>query len=254
MNATVLEAHGLRKRFGGVEALAGMSFTIERGEVVALIGPNGAGKTTCFNVIGGQLAPDDGQVLFGSRRIDGLAPHAIAHLGMARTFQVAATFASMTVRDNMAVALLARERADVSLRWSRYDDAVRAADTVLAKAGLEALAATHAASLAYGEVKRVELALALATAPSLWLMAEPTAGMAPDSRAALMRHALEAARRHDIAVVFTEHDMDVVFGFARRVIVMDYGRVIADGTPAAIRRDPEVQRVYLGSDSGGATP
>jgi len=236
------------KAFGGVRAVRDVSFDVAPGELVALIGPNGAGKTTCFNLINGQLAPDSGAVRLDGVRIDRLPPPAVAHRGVARTFQVAATFASMTVRENVEVALLAHARRDRD--WIERNAASRrdAADAILTRVGVAHLAGTHCATLTYGDAKRVELALALANAPRLLLMDEPTAGMAIAARADLMR--LAAALAHDdrLAVLFTEHDMDMVFGFADRVIVMDRGAIIAHGSPAAIRADPHVRAVYLGLD------
>jgi branched-chain amino acid transport system ATP-binding protein len=246
MSANVLKARGLTKCFGGVCAVDDVTFTVKAGERVALIGPNGAGKTTCFNLVNGQLAPDSGTVLLGGERIDGLAPEAIALRGVGRTFQVAATFPSMTVRENVMLALLGRARRAGSLVTSAIPATNDLADALLARVRCEALAARHCATLAYGDAKRVELALALAGSPRLLLMDEPTAGMAPDSRADLMQVASDIARADGIAVLFTEHDMDVVFGFADRVLVLDRGRLIAAGTPTAVRADPQVQAVYLG--------
>jgi len=233
MSVVVGVSH-LCKAFGGVRAVDDVSFAIEAGTLVALIGPNGAGKTTCFNCINGQLRPDDGTVELGDTRIDGLAPHQIARNGVGRTFQVAATFASMTVRENVGVALRAHAL--------RTDEA----DALLARVGCADIADAHCAALAYGDAKRVELALALAGQPRLLLMDEPTAGMAQSSRARLMQVAADLARRDRIAVLFTEHDMDVVFAFADRVIVLDHGRIIADGSPADVRANAQVQAVYLG--------
>ena len=235
--SAVLEVARLRKAFGGIRAVDDVSFTVDAGALVALIGPNGAGKTTCFNCINGQLTPDDGKVLLGRARIDGLAPFAIARQGVGRTFQVAATFASMTVRENAIVALRAHGLPPAD------------ADALLARVGCVDIAGAHCAALAYGDAKRLELALALAGKPRLLLMDEPTAGMSPSSRARLMRVAAELARHDGIAVLFTEHDMDVVFAFADRVIVLDHGRIIADGSPAHVRTDPLVQAVYLGNDA-----
>ena len=232
--SAVLEVSHLRKAFGGVRAVDDVSFAVGAGVLVSLIGPNGAGKTTCFNCINGQLVPDSGSVTLAGARIDGLAPFAIARQGVGRTFQVAATFASMTVRENAVVALRAHGR--------RGEDA----DALLARVGCADIADAHCAALAYGDAKRLELALALAGAPRLLLMDEPTAGMSPSSRARLMQVASDLARRDRIAVLFTEHDMDVVFAFADRVIVLDHGRIIADGTPAEVRADAQVQSVYLG--------
>jgi branched-chain amino acid transport system ATP-binding protein len=244
-----LSVEHLRKDFGGVRAVDDVSFDVAEGELVALIGPNGAGKTTCFNLINGQLVPDAGHVLLGGKRIDGQAPQVVARQGLARTFQVAATFASMTVRENVRLALLAHQgRAAQSLTLaSALPDAE--VDALLARVGCEDLASSHCATLAYGDAKRVELALALAGAPRVLLMDEPTAGMAPRSRARLMQVASDLVKHDRIAVLFTEHDMDVVFGFADRVIVLDDGKIIAQGTPDAVRADARVQAVYLGTSA-----
>ncbi|HUK03671.1 MAG TPA: ABC transporter ATP-binding protein [Burkholderiales bacterium] len=233
---SLLVATGLAKSFGGVAALRGVSFSVARGELLALIGPNGAGKTTCFNVVNGQLRPDRGQVRFEGRRIDGLPPRRLCRLGIGRTFQVASTFASMSVRENVQVV----ER-----------DPARA-ESVLRAAGVGALAGRQCAELAYGDLKRVELAIALASRPRLLLMDEPTAGMASAERRALMDIVRDAARAQDIAVLFTEHDMDVVFGFADRVLVLAEGELIAQGAPAAVRSDARVRRVYLGEEAADA--
>jgi len=246
MTARVLEVDGLSKAFGGVRAVDGVSFAVAAGEVVALIGPNGAGKTTCFNLINGQLRPDAGRVVLAGRDVTGQSARALARSGVGRTFQVAATFASMTVRENVALALAAHAGATTSLvdgGLNRFDGA---ADVLLERVGARDLADRHSATLAYGDVKRVEIALALAGAPRLLLMDEPTAGMAPRERGALMQVAAGIARRERVALLFTEHDMDIVFGHADRVIVLDRGKILAEGAPDAIRADPRVQEAYLG--------
>jgi branched-chain amino acid transport system ATP-binding protein len=248
MTATILRVANLAKAFDGVRAVDGVSFEVAAGERVALIGPNGAGKTTCFNLVNGQLQPDAGTITLSGQRTDGLAPQVIARCGVGRTFQVAATFASMTVHQNVMLALLAHARKHQAMFSSPPREYAERADTLLARVGCEDLSTAHCSTLPYGDAKRVELALALSGAPQLLLMDEPTAGMAPGARAALMRLASDVARRDGIAVLFTEHDMDVVFGFADRVIVLDRGRIIAAGMPEAIRADPRVQDVYLGSD------
>jgi ABC-type branched-subunit amino acid transport system ATPase component len=245
--ATVLSARGLEKAFGGVQAVRGVSFDVAAGELLALIGPNGAGKTTTFNLVNGQLAPDAGQVLLAGTDVTGASPREIALAGVGRTFQVAATFASMTVRENVEVALLAHGGAAGSLRGRASGARHAQAEALLANVGLAELADRHCATLPYGDVKRVELAIALAGNPRLLLMDEPTAGMAPRERGALMALAAGLARRDRLAVLFTEHDMDVVFGHADRIVVLDRGKVIAQGTPDAIRADPRVQAVYLGT-------
>ena len=245
--AAVLAVDRLAKSFGGVEALRDVSFAVAAGEVVAMIGPNGAGKTTCFNLVNGQLAPDAGSVTLLGRRIDGLPPRAIARAGAGRTFQVAATFASMTVRENVQLALIAHANEQRGVAARAIDLHVAAADSLLERVGVAALADRGCATLAYGDAKLVELALALANAPRLLLMDEPTAGMSSGARNRLMQLAEDLARREGIAVLFTEHDMDVVFGHADRIIVLDRGSIIAEGAPDAIRADPRVQAVYLGT-------
>jgi branched-chain amino acid transport system ATP-binding protein len=244
---TTLAVAGLAKSFGGVQAVRDVSFALRSGELLALIGPNGAGKTTCFNLVNGQLRPDRGSVRFDGRELVGLAPRQIFRLGVGRTFQITATFASMTVRENVQVALLSHHRRFANL-WRRADRLHRdEADALLERVGLIEQAERACAVLAYGDLKRVELAVALANAPRLLLMDEPTAGMAPRERIALMELTASIVREQHIAVLFTEHDMDVVFGQADRVIVLDRGSVIAAGAPAEVRADPTVQSVYLGS-------
>jgi branched-chain amino acid transport system ATP-binding protein len=243
---TVLQVAHLAKSFGGVEAVRDVSFSVAAGELLAMIGPNGAGKTTCFNLVNGQLSPDAGAVRVAGREIVGLPPRAIWRLGVGRTFQITATFASMTVRENVQVALISRHRR-LWRWWPRAQDLYRTeADRLLAQVGMSEQADRACSVLAYGDLKRVELAVALAGEPQLLLMDEPTAGMAPRERSALMALAAEIARGRGIAVLFTEHDMDVVFGHADRILVLDRGRAIAVGEPAEVRADAEVQQVYLG--------
>ena len=251
MTSRVLEVDGLSKAFGGVRAVDGVSFGVDTGEVVALIGPNGAGKTTCFNLINGQLRPDAGRVVLAGRDVTGQGARTLARSGVGRTFQVAATFASMTVRENVALALAAHAGATTSLVDGGLNRLDGAADALLERVGARDLADRHSATLAYGDLKRVELAVALAHAPLLLLMDEPTAGMAPAERVQLMELAARIARERSIAVLFTEHDMDVVFGHADRVLVLDRGRVLAAGTPAEVRADPRVRAVYLGGAAAG---
>ncbi|MBK9676561.1 MAG: ABC transporter ATP-binding protein [Betaproteobacteria bacterium] len=248
MTEPLLAVTGLRKAFGGVAAVDDVSFSVAAGEIVALIGPNGAGKSTCFNLINGQLAPDAGSVRLGGTAIGGAAPRAIARLGVGRTFQVAATFASMTVRENVQLALLAHAGAQHQIGRRATTALAAEADALLEQVRMARFADQGCATLAYGDAKRVELALALANAPRLLLMDEPTAGMSPNSRNRMMQLAADLARQKRVAVLFTEHDMDVVFGHADRVIVLDRGRIIAEGPPAAIRNEPRVRAVYLGDD------
>ena len=242
----VLSVKGLSKAYGGVQAVHDVSFDVAAGEMVALIGPNGAGKTTCFNMLNGQLAPDAGEIRLGDASLAGLPPHRISRLGVGRTFQLTATFGSMSVRQNVQTALLSHAG-----RQRRMWDRARAlnvaeAEALLERVGMREQADRPCAVLAYGDLKRVELALALASRPRLLLMDEPTAGMAPEERGALMELAASLARQSRLAVLFTEHDMEMVFGFASRVIVMHLGEVIAAGSPGEVRKDPRVREVYLG--------
>lgn len=243
---SVLEAVALVKRFGATRALNGVDLRVDAGEIVALIGPNGAGKSTCFNVINGQLRPDSGHVRLSGADITGLPPRKIWRRGVGRTFQVAATFGSMTVAENVQMALLSRARRLGGL-WPRAarlyrDEALQALEAL----GIVRLAERRCGALAYGDVKQVELALALAHEPTLLLMDEPTAGMAPAERARLMARTVAVARARATAVLFTEHDMDTVFEHADRVVVLHRGAVIAQGIPEAVRADRRVQEVYLG--------
>jgi branched-chain amino acid transport system ATP-binding protein len=245
--SAVLQVEGLRKAFGGNIAVADVSFAISAGEMLALIGPNGAGKSTCFNMLNGQLRPDNGIARFEGRDILGLSPRAIWRLGVGRTFQITATFASLSVRENVQMALYSHAGKLRSL-LSRFGTALGGeADALLDQVGMLDQAARPCGVLAYGDLKRVELAMALANRPRLLLMDEPTAGMAPTERIALMELTARLARAQKIAVLFTEHDMDVVFGQADRIIVLDRGALIAGGTPQEVRANPGVQAVYLGS-------
>jgi len=243
----VLEVAGLAKSFGGVEAVRGVDFGVAAGELLAMIGPNGAGKTTCFNMLNGQLAPDAGSVKLKGAEIVGRRPREIWRLGVGRTFQITATFASMTVRENIQMALLSHHRR-LGGWWTPVAELHREdADQLLGRVGMLDQAGRACAVLAYGDLKRVELAVALANEPWLLLMDEPTAGMGAAERSGLMALAAAIARERSIAVLFTEHDMDVVFAHADRIVVLHRGQVIADGKPAEVRASPEVREVYLGS-------
>ena len=242
----ILSVSHLSKSYGGVLALRDVSFGVAAGETVALIGANGAGKTTCFNILNGQLAADSGEVLLEGESLAGLKPHQISRRGVARTFQVAALFGSMSVRENVQVAMLSHLGRQRSLLAAAARSWVGEAERLLERVGLLAEAAQPCALLAYGALKRLEIAVALAQRPRLLLMDEPTAGTAPDERAELMALASGLARSENIAVLFTEHDMDVVFGFASRILVLHLGELIAQGTPEAVRADARVREVYLG--------
>jgi len=247
MSLPALEASGLSKSFGGVQAVAEVSFAVAPGEMLALIGPNGAGKSTCFNMLNGQLRPDAGSVRLAGRDITGLAPRQIWRLGVGRTFQITATFGSMTVAENVQMALLSHHRRLLGFWRPAREQQRAAAEVLLTSLGLADQADRPCGILAYGDLKRVELAIALANDPILLLMDEPTAGMAPQERVALMALVAGIARERRLAVLFTEHDMDVVFAHADRILVLDHGRLIAEGPPTTVRADARVREVYLGS-------
>jgi len=249
---SVLAVTGLAKSFGGVRAVDGVDFALEPGELLALIGPNGAGKSTCFNMLMGQLAPDAGRVLLLGRDITGLAPRKVWRLGVGRTFQITATFGSMSVRENVQMALLSHHRRLFDLFGVARDFRRAEADALLGQLGMAEQAERPCGVLAYGDLKRVELAVALAHDPKLLLMDEPTAGMAPRERLELMALVAGIVRRRGLSVLFTEHDMDVVFGHADRVMVLDRGRLIASGAPDAVRGDAQVRRIYLGGSHAHA--
>ncbi len=244
---SLLRVSGLGKSFGGVRAVDGISFALAPGELLALIGPNGAGKSTTFNLLNGQLRADAGSILLGERELVGMAPREISRLGVSRTFQIAETFASLSVVENVQMALLSANRQLFSM-WRRAADQHRdQALDLLEQVHMRAQADRPCSVLAYGDVKRVELAMALANDPQLLLMDEPTAGMAPGERHELMALTRQLVSQRGTAVLFTEHSMDVVFAYADRMIVLARGRLIAQGKPQDIRENPEVQAVYLGS-------
>jgi branched-chain amino acid transport system ATP-binding protein len=244
---TVLAVDRLEKSFGGVRAVRGVSFGVGGGELVALIGPNGAGKTTCFNMLNGQLRPDAGHVFFDGHDVTGLRPRAIGRMGIGRTFQITQVWASMSVRENVQTALLSQHRRLFSFLTRAATLYRDEADALLRDVGMAEQADRPCAVLAYGDLKRVELAVALAGAPKLLLMDEPTAGMAPRERLELMALTARLVRERALGVLFTEHDMDVVFAHADRVLVLDRGRLIAEGAPEAVRADAKVREVYLGT-------
>ncbi|MGE0718094.1 MAG: ABC transporter ATP-binding protein [Alphaproteobacteria bacterium] len=245
---TLLAVEGIARRFGAVAAVDGVSLTVAAGERVAMIGPNGAGKTTCFNLVNGQLVPDRGRILLDGADVTGRSPRMLARRGVGRTFQISQVFASLTVRENVQAALAAAAGLAwapwPALRRHRTEDAAR----LLASVGLAGDAQRAAAALAYGDAKRLELAMVLAQGPRLLLMDEPTAGMAAAERRELMDLVTATVRGQGVGLLFTEHDMDVVFGHADRIVVLNRGRVIAAGAPAAVRADPAVREVYLGDE------
>lgn len=243
----VLSAQNLRKSFGGVKAVDDISFEVEAGRLLAMIGPNGAGKTTCFNLLNGQLPPDGGSVKLDGKELVGLTPREIWRLGVGRTFQITATFGSMTVVENVQMTLLSHYKQNVAMKTMVSDLYVEEAMALLERVGMAEQAERACSILAYGDLKRVELAVALGNEPRLLLMDEPTAGMAPRERIELMQLTADIVRERNISVLFTEHDMDVVFSHADQVIVLNRGALIAQGKPEEVRNDAQVQEIYLGS-------
>jgi len=244
---TVLAVRAISKSFGGVHAVHEAGFDIGRGEFLAMIGPNGAGKSTCFNMINGQLTPDSGQILLNGENIAGLAPREVWRRGVGRTFQVAATFTSMTVVENVQMALISHAGETYRLwRPAATRHRERALD-LLGQVGMRDVADRPSRELAYGDVKRIELAIALANEPKLLLMDEPTAGMGARERHGLIQLVKRLVVERGISVLFTEHSMDVVFAYADRIVVLARGRVIANGNAAAIRDDAQVREVYFGT-------
>ncbi|MBT9369633.1 ABC transporter ATP-binding protein [Rhizobium sp. CSW-27] len=246
----LLEVRNLSKSYQGVKAVQGVSLQVAPGELLAMIGPNGAGKSSCFNMLSGQIRPDSGRIHINGSETTGLSPERIFRLGVGRTFQVAETCLSMTVRENVQLALQSWSTGLLTLRafTGRLDRNFRPqADALLALIGLDDEADRSCRELPYGDIKRLELAIALAGDPKLLLMDEPAAGMAMKERILLMQLTSRIARERQLAVLFTEHDMDIVFEHADRVIVLNRGQLIAEGSPQSVRADPAVQAVYLGS-------
>ena len=244
---SLLKVSGLGKSFGGLKAVDGIDFELNAGELLALIGPNGAGKSTTFNMVNGQLRADTGSIRLDGTELIGLKPRDVWRLGVSRTFQIAETFSSLTVVENVQMALLSADHKLFAM-WRRAAEHKRSeALALLATVGMERQADRPCSVLAYGDVKRVELAIAMANTPKLLLMDEPTAGMAPKERNDLMALTKELVVGRGMAVLFTEHSMDVVFAYADRMIVLARGRLIAEGKPAEIRDHPKVQEVYFGT-------
>ena len=246
---TVLHTEKLSKSFGGVHAVVDVSFELKAGELLALIGPNGAGKTTCFNMLMGQLKPSSGKVFLNGKNITGMAPRKIWRLGVGRTFQITGTYQSMTVIENIQMALISHHHKNYLVRPYASNLFVPEAMEMLEMINMADQRDRHCAVLAYGDLKRLELAIALCHEPSVLLMDEPTAGMAPQERISLMQLTADIVEERGISVLFTEHDMDVVFAHAHRIMVLNRGELIASGTVDDIRNNPLVQEVYLGGGS-----
>ena len=243
----MLEVRDVRKAFDGFQAVGGVSLAVERGQTAAIIGPNGAGKTTFFNLITGHVRPDAGAVLLEGRDITGVAPHDVCRLGMGRSFQRTNIFPRLTVFQNVQAAYLSHRGRGRDL-WSRVERLYRdETEAVLASIGLLERSGELSGFLSHGAQKQLELGIALASEPRLLLLDEPTAGMSATETRDTIRLIDRIVRDRGLTLLFTEHDMDVVFSIAQKITVLHQGRVIADGAPAEVRADPEVRRVYLGA-------
>jgi len=246
-DGVTLRTVSLKKHFGGVQAVGGVDLAVPRGDVRAIIGPNGAGKTTLFNLITGDLAHDSGAIYFDDREVSGLRPHQLTRRGMGRTFQITSIFRRLTAFENVQTAFLTHHRRHYNV-LVRARSLYRGETTALLdRVGLGEQAAKPSGILAHGDQRRLELAIALASSPKLLLLDEPTAGMAPRERHEIMALVADIARETGLTVVFTEHDMDVVFAVAKRITVLHQGMVLAEGAPAEVRANADVQRVYLGN-------
>jgi branched-chain amino acid transport system ATP-binding protein len=248
----ILSIENVAVHFGGLVALSDLNFTVCDGEIVGLIGPNGAGKTTAFNVFTGFLKPTSGEVRYRGTLLNGLKPHEIADLGLVRTFQRTSVFQNNSVYENVLIGLHRRGRStpwDTLLALPREKIAERAfaeeARKILALVGLESRAAELAGALPYGEQRLLGIALALAAQPSMLLLDEPVSGMNPSESGKVMK-LVETIRASGVAILLVEHDMPMVMRVCDRIVVLNYGRIIAEGSPTEIQRHPDVIRAYLG--------
>jgi branched-chain amino acid transport system ATP-binding protein len=244
----LLELAGVTRRFGALVAVDGVDMRVEEGEVRAVIGPNGAGKTTLFNLVSGTVKPTAGRILFAGAPITGLPAHKICHRGISRTFQLTSLFPKMSARENARLAAQARD----ARRWQPFggasilSKAQSQADAVLEQLGLADVAATPAGLLSHGDQRLLEVAMAMAQRPRVLLLDEPTQGLSVEETAQAVETLARFLRTSRMTVLLVEHDMEVVFRLAHRIMVLHRGAVIADGAPDAIKADPKVQEAYLG--------
>ncbi len=247
----LLEVHKVSKSFEGFRALTDVSLAVEEGTLHALMGPNGAGKTTLFNVITGRYTLDAGRVVFAGQDISRTPTHRIIHYGIGISFQRAIPFPSMTVLENVTLAVLALDRKtrNFARPLLSYSDAAKRAEEIISWVGLGELKRQVTAALPQGDLKRVDIAIALASKPRLLLLDEPLAGLSRTERAQMVAFIRELLRSLGTTLLFTEHDTEAALQLAERIMVLHRGAVLAEGTPAEIRKDPQVQEAFLGREA-----
>ena len=253
----LIEVRNLYKNYGEIRVLRDINLELEEGETLAVIGPNGAGKTTLFRSLTGESPINGGTITYDGRDISRLPAHQRVRLGMGRTFQIARIFHEFTAFENVQIAVESRmaDRGEPDGRWLRLRPSPTAAEEMVSwldSVGLKDKRSIEARHLSHGDKKRLEIAIALALKPRVLMLDEPTAGMSPTDRAEAVKLIEKIRTERGLTAILTEHDMDVVFGLANRIIVMNYGEIIASGTPAEVRDNPAVREVYLGEEDDNA--
>jgi len=248
-NQDILKIEGLHKSFGSVRAVDGVDLRVGERSLTSIIGPNGAGKTSLFNLITGYHHPDSGRVIFHDQKISGLPTQKIARLGISRSFQVTNIFQTLTTFENVQIAHISYLRKNLNL-FSRFQPLGReAVSAILKTVGLEGKARVSAGSLSHGDQRALEIGIALAAKPKLLLLDEPTAGMSSWETLKVTALMKGIVQERGVTVLFVEHDMQVAFGIADKVVVMHQGKVLVEGDPGEVRKNPEVRRVYLGEET-----
>ncbi len=242
----MLQVQNLQKQFGDFKAVNGAELIVEKGQLVAVIGPNGAGKTSLFNLITGQLQPNDGKIVFNNENIGKLPPYEICRRGIARSFQIANIFPRLSVFRNVQVSVLSQQKLSNKLFRSARQMAIEETNRILKSVGLFEKKLDIAGSLSHGDKHTLEIAIALGNEPELLILDEPTAGMSPDETTATMSLIQRLANKQRLTILFCEHDMEVVFAVAQSIMVMQQGRTIVQATPAEVRENSDVQDAYLG--------
>lgn len=239
----------VQKSFDGFRAVSDAQLNVERGEVVAVIGPNGAGKTTLFNLVTGQLTPDSGQILFKNENIAGMAPYEVCRKGISRSFQVVNIFPRLTVFENVRVSVISYNKRTFNLFSKAENVAVAETKEIIQSLGLSEKAKRISGALSHGDQKVLEMAIALGNKPELLILDEPTAGMSPEETLATLELMKRLSCDRGITILFCEHDMELVFSIANKIMVMQHGRTIIEGNPDVVRNNREVREAYLGGEA-----